>query len=69
MSTMQSPDELYLLLARAGEARQIPDGAVIFERGERGASMYMSGPARSASSWAMRSSRASRRPSSSARWL
>lgn len=41
MSTMQSPDELYSLLARAGEARQLPDGAVIFERGERGSSMYI----------------------------
>lgn len=41
MSTMQSPDELYALLARAGEARQLPDGAVIFERGERGTSMYL----------------------------
>ena len=41
MSTMQSPDELYSLLARAGEARQLSDGAVIFERGERGTSMYI----------------------------
>jgi CRP-like cAMP-binding protein len=41
MSAIESPDELYSLLARAGEARQLPDGAVIFERGERGTSMYI----------------------------
>ncbi|HWC86812.1 MAG TPA: cyclic nucleotide-binding domain-containing protein [Solirubrobacteraceae bacterium] len=41
MSTIESPDELYRLLARAGEAQQLSDGAVIFERGEHGTSMYL----------------------------
>jgi CRP/FNR family cyclic AMP-dependent transcriptional regulator len=41
MSTVQSADELYGLLARAGDARRLSSGAVIFERGDSGASMYI----------------------------
>ena len=38
---MSATDDLYALLARAGEARKLSDGAVIFERGDEGASMYL----------------------------
>jgi CRP-like cAMP-binding protein len=41
MSAVESSDELYGLLARAGEARRVPDGTVIFERGDSGTSMYI----------------------------
>lgn len=38
---MPETEELYALLARAGESRQLSDGAVIFERGEPGSSMFI----------------------------
>jgi len=41
MSTVQSTDELYGLLGRAGEARRPPAGTVIFERGEQATSMFI----------------------------
>jgi CRP-like cAMP-binding protein len=41
LSTIRSGDELYGLLARAGDVRRLPPGAVIFERGDYGASMYI----------------------------
>jgi CRP/FNR family transcriptional regulator, cyclic AMP receptor protein len=41
MSTVVSPDELYGLLARAGEHRSVSAGEVIFEQGDRGDRMYV----------------------------
>jgi CRP-like cAMP-binding protein len=41
MSAVSTPDELYGLLARAGERRSYSDGEVIFEQGDRGDSMYI----------------------------
>jgi CRP/FNR family transcriptional regulator, cyclic AMP receptor protein len=41
MSAVSTPDELYGLLARAGERRSYPDGEVIFEQGDHGDSMYI----------------------------
>jgi CRP-like cAMP-binding protein len=41
MSANESADELYRLLARAGDARRLSAGEVIFERGDHGASMYI----------------------------
>jgi CRP-like cAMP-binding protein len=41
MSTVQSANELYELLARAGTSRRLGAGEVIFERGDPGASMYI----------------------------
>jgi CRP-like cAMP-binding protein len=41
MSAIESADELYGLLARAGTSRRLPAGSVIFERGENGTSMYI----------------------------
>lgn len=43
MSTVESPDQLYGLLARAGEPRSFSAGEVIFEQGERGDKMYIVG--------------------------
>ena len=41
MSTVERPDQLYGLLARAGEPRSFSAGDVIFEQGERGDRMYV----------------------------
>lgn len=41
MSAIDSADELYGLLARAGTSRRRRAGSVIFERGENGTSMYI----------------------------
>ena len=41
MSAVSTPDELYGLLARAGELRSYSDGEVIFEQGDQGDSMYI----------------------------
>jgi CRP-like cAMP-binding protein len=41
MSAIESADELYGLLARAGETRRLPSGTVIFERGANGTSMFI----------------------------
>jgi CRP-like cAMP-binding protein len=41
MTAIESVDELYTLLARAGESRRLAAGSVIFERGDRGTSMYI----------------------------
>jgi CRP/FNR family transcriptional regulator, cyclic AMP receptor protein len=41
MSAIQSSDELYELLARAGDTRRLSAGEVIFERGENGTCMYI----------------------------
>lgn len=41
MSAVSTPDELYGLLARAGERRSYSDGEVIFEQGDHGDSMYI----------------------------
>jgi CRP-like cAMP-binding protein len=41
MSTTQSTDELYALLGRAGEARRVSAGTVIFERGDHATSMFI----------------------------
>jgi CRP-like cAMP-binding protein len=41
MSTIQSADELYVLLARAGQGRRLAAGSVIFERGDDATSMYV----------------------------
>ena len=41
MSAVNTPDELYGLLARAGERHNYSDGEVIFEQGDRGDSMYV----------------------------
>jgi CRP-like cAMP-binding protein len=41
MSAIESTDELYGLLARAGEVRRLAAGSVIFERGEDAHSMFV----------------------------
>lgn len=41
MSAISTPDELYGLLARAGERGNFSDGEVIFEQGDQGDSMYI----------------------------
>ena len=41
MATAERPDELYALLARAGEPRNLSAGEIIFEQGERGDRMYI----------------------------
>ena len=41
MSALESADELYGLLARAGDTRRLSAGEAIFERGDRGTSMYI----------------------------
>ncbi len=41
MSTVVSPEELYGLLARAGDQRTVSAGEVIFEQGDRGDKMYV----------------------------
>ena len=41
MSTLESPEQLYGLLARAGEPRSFSAGDVIFEQGEHGDKVYV----------------------------
>jgi CRP-like cAMP-binding protein len=41
MSAIDSADNLFGLLARAGHARPLSAGEVVFERGDHGASMYI----------------------------
>lgn len=41
MSSGVSRDQLYALLTQAGERRRVSAGEVIFEKGERGDSMYV----------------------------
>ncbi len=41
MSSGVSRDQLYALLAQAGERRSVSAGEVIFEKGERGDNMYV----------------------------
>lgn len=41
MSTVSSTDDLYRLLARAGEPLSVSAGEVIFEQGARGDKMYV----------------------------
>ena len=41
MSTIQSPDELFALLARAGTGRHLEPGAVIFQEGDDAHSMFV----------------------------
>jgi CRP/FNR family cyclic AMP-dependent transcriptional regulator len=43
MSTLENPEQLYGLLARAGELRSFSAGDVIFEQGERGDKVYVVG--------------------------
>jgi len=41
MSSIQSDEALYGLLARAGARRQLDAGTVVFEKGSRGDAMYI----------------------------
>ena len=41
MSSIQSDEALYGLLARAGESKRMPAGEVVFEKGERGDAMFI----------------------------
>jgi CRP-like cAMP-binding protein len=41
MSAVSTPDELYGLLARAGEHRNFSTGEIIFEQGDHGDAMYV----------------------------
>jgi CRP-like cAMP-binding protein len=41
MSAIQTEDELYAMLARAGQRRQIPAGTTIFNAGDEAASMFI----------------------------
>ena len=41
MSTIQSTDELFALLARAGSGRRVEAGSVIFEEGDDAHSMFV----------------------------
>jgi CRP/FNR family transcriptional regulator, cyclic AMP receptor protein len=41
MSAVSTPDDLYGLLARAGESHTYSDGEVIFQQGDPGDSMYI----------------------------
>ena len=41
MSGVQSDEALYGLLVRAGQAREVPAGEVLFERGQAGDSMFV----------------------------
>ncbi|MGA2009168.1 MAG: cyclic nucleotide-binding domain-containing protein [Solirubrobacteraceae bacterium] len=41
MSSIQTEDELYEMLARAGETQRRPAGAVIFSAGDEAVSMYI----------------------------
>jgi CRP-like cAMP-binding protein len=41
MSSIESDEALYGLLARAGETKQVSAGEVVFEKGTRGDSMFI----------------------------
>ena len=41
MSSVQSDEALYSLLARAGRAREVPAGEVLFRKGDAGDTMFV----------------------------
>jgi CRP-like cAMP-binding protein len=41
MSSIQSDEALYALLARAGETKRVPAGEVVFEKGSQGETMFI----------------------------